>query len=214
MPSPSVPTTGAWEMEEVPANKKFRFSNRDNSGYKWQRAHGVVGALEVQSDPSFSIRATMRPRKVVGSEKVFQDAVACWEELELRESFIQACDNLPKESCCCGLLTDDDMTIKEWIPMLNETWVKSTNKKLMERAFKIECFLWNWQNASGKTETNIFLIRFYELASYRLRKASKDDYDFSMVEIDDNGVENGSTDENGSTELTPSPEITKEEMAR
>ena len=203
------------EIEEVPASKIFRFSTRDNSDYKWQRARGVVGALEVKSEPSFSTRATMQPRKVVGKEQVFQDAMKCWDEFKLRDSFIEACDKLPKGPYCCGLLTDDDATIRKWIPKLNKTWVKSTNKKLMERGFKIECFHWNWQNVSGKAETNIFLIRFYETSSYGLRKASQDDnYDFEvvMVEIDDNGVENHRTTE--LAQIPEIPEIPKIEMAR
>lgn len=34
-------------------------------------------------------------------------------------------------------------------------------------------FLWNWQNASGKAETNILLVRFFVVASYGLRAASQ-----------------------------------------
>jgi hypothetical protein len=216
MASPSTPSTaGAEENEQdvVPPNKRFLFSTRDNSDYKWQRARGVVGCLEVKSEPFLCTSALMRPRFVVGKEQVFEHAMKCWEELNLRDSFIQACDLLPKETCCCGLMPDDDATIKEWAVQLNETWVKSTNKKLMERGVKLECFHWNWQNASGKAETNIFLIRFYEIASYRLRKASGDhNYDFEMVEIDDNGVENRSTDLSELPELVL--EIPNMEMAR
>ena len=39
--------------------------------------------------------------------------------------------------------------------------------------FKVDAFLWNWQNASGKAETNIILIRFFLVASYGLRAASR-----------------------------------------
>ena len=39
--------------------------------------------------------------------------------------------------------------------------------------FKVDVFLWNWQNASGKAETNIILVRFFMVASYGLRAASK-----------------------------------------
>lgn len=39
--------------------------------------------------------------------------------------------------------------------------------------FKVDVFLWNWQNASGKAETNIILIRFFVVASYGFRAASK-----------------------------------------
>ena len=28
--------------------------------------------------------------------------------------------------------------------------------------FKIDCYVWNWHNATGKAETNILLIRFHE----------------------------------------------------
>jgi hypothetical protein len=199
-------------MEQVPTSKKFRFSTRENSDYKWKRARGVVGALEVKSEPVFSTRATMLTRKVVGKEQIFQEAMNCWDELKLRESFIQACDELPKGPSCCGLLTDDDTTIKKWIPKLNETWVKSINKKLMEQGFKLECFHWNWQNVSGKAETNIFLIRFYETSSYGLRKATQDDnYDYEVVQIDDNGVENRSTE---LAQIPEIPELPRQEMAR
>jgi hypothetical protein len=48
-------------------------------------------------------------------------------------------------------------------------------------SFKIDFFLWTWQNASGKAETNIVLIRFFITAAYALKAASS-----SELDIDDN----------------------------
>jgi hypothetical protein len=42
---------------------------------------------------------------------------------------------------------------------------------LFDLRFKIDFFLWNWQNASGKAETNIILVRFFLLSSYGLRRS-------------------------------------------
>jgi hypothetical protein len=185
-------TYPGFEQEEVPDRKLFRgFSTRDNSDYKWQRARGIVGALEVYSQPYLNLQEALTPRHVTAHTEVFQDALHKWEELKLRETFIEACDSLPRKKCCCGLLADDDATIKEFVPLLNENWIKLANKKLLDAGFKVDCFLWNWQNASGKSETNILLIRFYELSSYRLRKASLEncvDFDASSKKEDDDTV--------------------------
>jgi hypothetical protein len=64
------------------------------------------------------------------------------------------------------LIPDDDATIKDLIPALNRGWIKSVNKHLSEgkAGFKLDVFLWQWNNVSGKSETNILLIRFFELA--------------------------------------------------
>ena len=177
------------QPEQKPSKKTFLVNSRDNSDYKWQRARGVVGALEVVSVPIFKYKDEMTPRYVQGREVVFQDALRVWEGHSCRESFVQACETMPVGTCCCGFVRDDDATIKEFVPLLNENWAKTMNKRLQDRGFKVECFLWNWQNASGKAETNILLIRFYELSSYRLRRASRDSLDFGLAgdnEIIDN----------------------------
>ena len=57
--------------------------------------------------------------------------------------------------------------------------------RLNRDSFKIDIFLWNWQNASGKAETNIILVRFFVVASYGLRAASKSG-GFEVGEEDDN----------------------------
>jgi hypothetical protein len=143
----------------------------------------------------------------LGREEVFQDALQAWEDFKLRDGFIEACDSLPIEMCCCGMLQDADGTIKECVPILNENWVKAANRKLLERGMKIDMFLWNWQNASGKAETNILLIRFFELSSYRLQRATQDgsiDFDL-LVEEEQAGIE----EEEG-----PDAPAKKQEMAR
>jgi hypothetical protein len=155
-------------------------SDRDNCDFKWQRARGVVGALEVNCEPDFNYRDELIPRYTPNREGVFDVALSNWNQLKLRDSFVQACNSLPVSTCCCGFLNDSDGTIRDFVLLLNEGWVKSANKQLLGSGVKIDIFLWNWQNASGKAETNILLIRFYELASYRLRRASRDE----SIELD------------------------------
>jgi hypothetical protein len=180
------------KIEEIPGLEKgpsiISFSNRDTETFKWQRARGVVGALEVNSEPLFKFKDDLVTRSMKGGEKVFEDALQAWEDLKLREEFIVACASFPEKTCCCGLLLNREGTKKEFVNLLNENWMKVANKKLLERGLKIDCFLWNWQNASGKAETNIVLIRFFELSSYRFRRASTDhELDFEIDEDEDTG---------------------------
>mmetsp|Transcript_79065 Transcript_79065/g.118882 ORF Transcript_79065/g.118882 Transcript_79065/m.118882 type:complete len:240 (+) Transcript_79065:196-915(+) len=173
---------GAPPARRMPPKTGSKFiSNRDNSDFKWQRARGVVGALEVNCEPDFKYRDELLPRYTPNRELVFDDALRTWRDLKLRDSFVRACDGLPAATCCCGLLNDSDATIRDFVSLLNEGWVKGANKQLIEKGIKIDIFLWNWQNASGKAETNILLIRFFELSSYRLRRASRDE----SIEFDD-----------------------------
>ncbi len=148
----------------------------------------VVGALEVKSEPVFRPRDEMIPRSKDGSDGAFEEALQAWEDLKLRKTFISACDELPAESCCCGLMHDADASIKEYVKLLNEGWVKTANKMLLTRYFKIDIFLWNWQNASGKAETNVMLIRFFQLSTYNFRRASNQgslDLDDILGKVDD-----------------------------
>mmetsp|Transcript_7596 Transcript_7596/g.14042 ORF Transcript_7596/g.14042 Transcript_7596/m.14042 type:complete len:236 (-) Transcript_7596:148-855(-) len=163
------------------------FANRNNSDFKWQRAKYVVGALEVKSEPVFEPRDDMLPRYKEGVEKTFEDALQAWEDLNLKQSFIKACDGLPAEVCCCGMVNDEDASIKQYVKLLNEGWVKAANKALSPRGLKIDIFLWNWQNASGKSETNILLIRFFELSTYKFRRASNQ----GSLDLNDMLVEEG-----------------------
>jgi len=187
----SFTSTGS-ETASLSGSQRNWVATRENSDFKWQRARGVLGALEVTSEPFFDYRAELKKRcSSTPREHVFQDALEAWNELELRQGFIKACEGLPTEACCCGLIQNPDSCIKASVSILNDHWVKSVNKKLSERGFKIDIFLWNWQNASGKAETNIMLIRFLELSSYRLRRASKEgalQEDFSYKEEDDESV--------------------------
>lgn len=50
--------------------------------------------------------------------------------------------------------------------------------------FKIDLFLWSWQNASGKAETNILLIRFFILSTYNLLHAGDMDMDALGFDFD------------------------------
>ncbi|KAG7355999.1 hypothetical protein IV203_000685 [Nitzschia inconspicua] len=193
------------------------FANRDNSDFKWQRSKHVVGALEVKSEPAFDPREDMMPRYKDGVQDTFEEALQAWEELKLQQSFIAACDVLPAEACCCGLVHDEDASIKEYIKLLNEKWVKTTaNKMLQSRGIKIDMFLWSWQNASGKSETNIMLIRFFQLSTYKFRKATNEgSFDLDDV-LDEEGkaIADEDQSQNGDPVNNSDGAVGTQEMAR
>ena len=116
--------------EGEPEEEYSIFANRDNSAYKWQRARNVVGALEVVSEPVLKPSDDMVERYYKGREIPFKEALETWEMEDLKKEFISAVDNLPVETCCCGFLPDREETKKEFVPLLNEKWVKKANKKL------------------------------------------------------------------------------------
>lgn len=134
----------------------------------------------------------MVPQKVPGKEDLLEKALEVWKELRLRDDFVAACERLPMEMCCCGLLSDQDGTKRRFVMLLNEGWCKRANKKLNKRkaGLKVDCFLWNWQNASGKSESNILLIRFIQTSSYRLNEAMEEgSVDFELLDKEDLDVE-------------------------
>jgi len=151
------------EEENVPQYKRYMISTRGNSEYKWQAAPHVIGALEVPSDPYFNLSGDFTVRHVSGKEDAFDKALDDWRGMSLKSDFQKAAENGPKETCCCGALPDDDETIKCLVPALNKGWVKRTNTRLLDeqKHFTLDVFLWQWHNATGKSETNILLIRFF-----------------------------------------------------
>lgn len=152
------------EEEKVPETKRHMISTRENSEYKWHAKH-VVGALEVPSEPTLDVNLEYTKRAISGKEEIFNAYLKHWDKLHLRAQFIQACNQKPVETLCCGMVTNKDKTMKELVPVLNDGWVKTLNEKLIQanRNFQVDTFLWNWSNATGKAETNILLIRFFEL---------------------------------------------------
>jgi hypothetical protein len=75
---------------------------------------------------------------------------------------VSACEAIPDETCCCGLLKDDDETKKTLVKQLNGDWAKETNEKLAPYDTKVDVFLWHWSNISGKSESRVILIRFHD----------------------------------------------------
>ena len=151
------------ESEDVPAGKKYMISTRENSDYKWQDK-GVVGALEIPSEPDLELRGEYTPRHVQGKEELFDQALEFWNERKWREGFIEACENVPKATFCCGLLPDDDQTIKDMQSKLKKGWIKAMNQILRaeRKDFTMDVYVWQWHNATGKSLTLILLIRFLE----------------------------------------------------
>lgn len=180
------------DSEEENSGSMRIFASKDNTSYKWQRARGVIGALEIESEPILKVRENLVPHTIKGKGIIFQDAMEAWKTLKLREDLIKAVDKLPDEMCCCGLLVDEVATKRRFVKLLNDRWAKAANKKLLgsNKGMKVDVFLWNWQNASGKAESNILLIRFFELSSYRFRMASSEaSIDFDLIDEKDAEVE-------------------------
>mmetsp|Transcript_23126 Transcript_23126/g.25954 ORF Transcript_23126/g.25954 Transcript_23126/m.25954 type:complete len:252 (-) Transcript_23126:267-1022(-) len=179
------------ENRKKEKSREFFFVTKGTSELKWQRAKSVVGALEVKSEPHFQPKEDMKPLYRDGEEfkTQFEHALQAWEDLKLREKFIKACNDLPDTVCCCGLSQEDSSsTIKQYVTLLNDGWVKYANKKLVSRGFKIDTFHWNWQNTTGKSGTNILLIRFFELSTYKFRRASVEgslDLDDMLLDAED-----------------------------
>lgn len=148
--------------EDVPEHKNFHLSTRGNSEYKWRTSSNVIGCLEIPSEPDLLLAAEYRPRPVKDHRDSFDKAMQVWLEWNLQDEFMEACEGLPKIMRCCGLLPNDDETIKSLVPDLNRGWIRVTNQRLQRetKGFRLDCFIWNWQNALGKAETNILLIRF------------------------------------------------------
>jgi hypothetical protein len=188
--------------EDTESSLSHMFATKDNSAFKWQRGRGVVGALEVPSEPSFRFKDPLVPRKVKGKEEPFEEALEDWAHLKLRDDFVKSCEKLPSEMCCCGLLSDQDATKRRFVSLLNEGWCKRTNKKLLNNksGWKVDAFLWNWQNASGKAETNILLIRFIQTSSYRFKVASdQGSVEFELLDQLELDEEEGDFDEDKPT---------------
>ena len=116
--------------QEDPEQKFTAFANRDNSDFKWQRARNVLGVLEVYSEPVLKPREEMKPRYLKGREKIFEEALGAWDKTKLQKDLVEALENLPVETACCGFLHDSDSTKKEIVKLLKNNWVKKANKKI------------------------------------------------------------------------------------
>ena len=159
------------EEDKVPAGKRHMISTRDNSEYKWKQDGGVqdsiIGALEVHSEPQLNYRADLGKKYVGDRTEEFEEALKVWDEWKLRDEFIEACSNVPPETCCCGIIPQDDESMKAIQKSLKKGWIHSTNQRLHNehKHFKLDAYIWMWHNVSGKSETNILLLRFLSTKS-------------------------------------------------
>ena len=153
------------EQERVPKHKEYRFSTRENSDYKWHQDQRIVGALEVKSQPLLQLKEEFQKKYVKTKEDQFGAYLTVWETQKLRSLFLQACENVPPAMSCCGLVYDNDSTLIEITRTLNKHWVKQVNEALLKegQGFKIDLFVWCWNNPMGKAQTSILLIRFHEI---------------------------------------------------
>ena len=166
------------EREHVPPDKEFRISTRENSEYKWQANKHVIGALEIDSEPDLNLRqpyselvrheAHMKnaatTTTAINRSAKFKEAQRVYnEEFHLHESFIEAAEGFPVQMACCGLIRNDEKTIRLMTPYLNKTWVPAANEKLKSKGFKVDCYVWKWSHISGQSESHVLLIRFYEI---------------------------------------------------
>lgn len=165
-----------------PEARCMRFSSRGNSDFKWRQDKNVIGALEIPSDPFFDYKGSTRDMIVTGRNEEYNECKALWNSLKLKRSFVKACEGIPPSMKCCGLVCDKDETIKDTVKLLNRGWIKPINKELKAHGFKITCFTWAWSNASGKAETNVFLIRFHSLSTRRFIDIHRKALGSSVVE--------------------------------
>jgi hypothetical protein len=142
----------------------------------------VIGAYEVPTEPALDLHAPLQALSVEGKpedsarEERWKEAQELWHDLKLRQSFVEAADGVPVETCCCGLCTDDTETLKKLIPHLNDTWCKHVNEKLLKQHnLRVDCFLWHWTNISGSTETRVLLIRFHDEGASGKMTATRED---------------------------------------
>ena len=153
------------ERETVPKEKEGHFSRRENSEYKWQKGHGIIGALEIPSEPILNVQGEYTEHGMGDQQKdvAFSKALEIWEERKLKGQLIKACEIIPPETCCCGWIPDDDNTKKAIVKNLNRGFLLHLNTKLKEDGLKLDAYEWSWDNPTGKSKTIIVLIRFFEL---------------------------------------------------
>eukprot|EP00566_Odontella_aurita_P017241 CAMPEP_0113556984 /NCGR_PEP_ID=MMETSP0015_2-20120614/17547_1 /TAXON_ID=2838 /ORGANISM="Odontella" /LENGTH=273 /DNA_ID=CAMNT_0000458375 /DNA_START=134 /DNA_END=955 /DNA_ORIENTATION=- /assembly_acc=CAM_ASM_000160 len=153
--------------------RMFHPSTRDNSMHKWQTRAGIVGSLEVPSEPIFDYLGDLKPiqgiiQKSDDKEEAyissFNRALVAWEDLDLNRSFVSACKSMPVSTTCCGLFSDEDKTMRDLVPYLNSTWSGHASERMESSGFAVDCFLWTWNNLQGKSETLVLLIRFLDLS--------------------------------------------------
>jgi hypothetical protein len=146
--------------------QKFAFSTKDNSQFKWMDEDGVMGALEIASDPELDVHEEYVEKYAHLYREKFDAALQVWEEMRLRDQFIAATEQIPPEASCCGMIVDNEATMRKLVPALNKGWIKHINKKLKKggHEFKVDMFILSWQSPLGKAETCVLLIRFITLA--------------------------------------------------
>jgi hypothetical protein len=150
-----IANTGILRRDPVPSFKDFHLSTRENSVYKWQNRK-VVGALEIESEPDLNFHSMIPNPGTSTCYKYerFHAAHKAFRDFGLHKLFLEVATSFPARMSCFGMIQDDVKTIRALVPYLNETWVPRANIVLM-----------SWSHISGRSESNILLIRFHDLDS-------------------------------------------------
>ena len=152
-------------VEDSIMERSVVIQTRDNSDFLWQRTPVGTecwGALELACKLEFDYRAPLQPRFVEDRKEIFDKCLQVWKKMELADEFVTACESVAPWTACCGMVRNDDRTIQETAETLRKGWIKNVNQRLKqkEQIFKLDVYVWSWHNATGKTKTNILLIRF------------------------------------------------------
>lgn len=148
--------------------RTMRISTRENAAFKWKSDKSVIGALEVQSTTSLDLRAKLIEHTIITVVEEFEECFCIWKNNKLHKSFVEAVNNIPPETQCCGLINDQGDTIRKLVPLLNQGWAKKVSDDyFIVKGYRITCFAWAWSNVSGATENVRLLIRFHTVNEER-----------------------------------------------
>lgn len=151
---------------EPPRN--MRISTRENAAFKWKVDKSVVGAFEVESSLGLDPKAKLTEHTISTVLENFEECKKIWKAEKLHKSFVEAVNGIPPETGCCGLIKNDEQTIRKMVPLLNEGWAtKVTNEHFASKGYKVTCFVWSWSNVTGAANNVKLLIRFHTVNESR-----------------------------------------------
>jgi len=136
--------------------------------YEWQTDPSIVGALEVPSEPHLNCRTEYIEHPVDKTEKEFQECMGIWYSLNLKPSFVEACEAIPPTRWL-GMIPQQKETLTNTVATLRKGWEHKMNVTLKKQGIKISCFASSsWGGGgTGRAHGFVFLIRFQWFNSIR-----------------------------------------------